>query len=304
MKLLYYFVIYPISLLPLWFLYLITDIAYLIFLIFPYRKAVVRGNIQRSFSSLPSKEHRKIERNFYKHFTDLLAESIKNLSISKKVLLKRMKVRNPELMESLFAQNKGVLLSSGHYNNWEWLITSQNILFKHQAMGIGMPLKNEFWNKKLTERRARTGMKIVNPNNLKENLSLSYKEPLAILILGDQAPGNSNKSYWMDFLNQNTAVQFGTEQLANEYDFAVVNFILHKVKRGYYEMELELITSNAKTLKWGEITEKQTRILEKAIKDKPEFWIWSHKRWKREIPRNLEELKIEQKAKFKSKYRS
>ncbi len=304
MKLIYYFIIYPISLLPLRVLYFITDIAYLVFLIFPYRKGVVRKNIQRSFPNKNSKEHRKIERKFYKHFTDLLAESIKNLSISEKALLKRMKVRNPELMDSLYAQKKGVLLSSGHYNNWEWLITSQNLLFKHQAMGIGMPLKNEFWDKKLTERRARTGMKIVNPSNLKENLSLSYVEPLAILILGDQAPGNSSKSYWMNFLNQNTAVQFGTEQLANEYDFAVVNFILHKVKRGYYEMELEQITSDAKTLNWGEITEKQTHILEKAIIDKPEFWIWSHKRWKREIPQNLEELKIEQKAKFESKFRS
>jgi KDO2-lipid IV(A) lauroyltransferase len=134
MKLLYYFVIFPISLLPLRVLYCITDIAYLVFLIFPYRKNVVRGNIQRSFPNKNSKEHRKIERKFYKHFTDLLAESIKNLSISEKALLKRMKVRNPELMDSLYAQKKGVLLSSGHYNNWEWLITSQNLLFKHPLL--------------------------------------------------------------------------------------------------------------------------------------------------------------------------
>jgi KDO2-lipid IV(A) lauroyltransferase len=302
-KFLYYFIVYPLSLLPLRLLYLVTDFFFLIFLIFPYRKRVVRTNIERSFPNKTLKERRRIERNFYHHFTDLIAESVKNLSISKKQLLKRITVKNPEIMDQLFHKNQGVLLSSGHYNNWEWLITSQNLLFKHQAMGIGMPLTSKFWDKKLNERRARTGMNIVSAKNLKENLLKKHEKPLAILILGDQSPGDSLKSYWMNFLNQTTAVQFGTEQLANEYNFAVVHFILHKIKRGYYSMELQLISDDTKSLNWGEITEKQTQLLEKAIIDKPEFWIWSHKRWKRTLPDDINALKTEQKAKFEARYR-
>jgi len=302
-KFLYYFIVYPLSLLPLRLLYLVTDFFYIIFLIFPYRKHVVRTNIERSFPNKTLNERKYIERKFYRHFTDLIAESVKNLSISKKQLLKRIAVKNPEIMNQLFHKNQGVLLSSGHYNNWEWLITSQNLLFQHQAMGIGMPLTSKFWDKKLNERRARTGMNIVSAKNLKENLLKKHEKPLAILILGDQSPGDSLKSYWMNFLNQTTAVQFGTEQLANEYNFAVVHFILHKIKRGYYSMELQLITDDAKSLSWGKITEKQTQLLEKAIIDKPEFWIWSHKRWKRTLPEDINALKTEQKAKFEARYR-
>ena len=304
-KILYYFIILPLSYLPLRILYLISDFFYVLLILFiPYRKKVVRKNLINSFPDKNIKEIKKIERKFYRHFTDILIEGVKNLTISKKELSKRLIVENPELMNQLYEKGKSVLLVSGHYNNWEWIITSQNNLFKHQALGIGMPLTSQFWDKKINERRARNGMKIVNAKNLKENIALEKKQPIAILILGDQSPGDSMKSYWMNFLHQDTAVLFGTEQLANEYDFSVVYFTMKKIKRGYYKMELQLVTEEPKTLEWGEITITHTHLLEKEIVNKPENWIWTHKRWKRDIPSNLEGLKIIQKEKFTQKYRS
>lgn len=304
-KILYYFIILPLSYLPLRILYLISDFFYVLLILFiPYRKKVVRKNLINSFPDKNIKEIKKIERKFYRHFTDILIEGVKNLTISKKELSKRLIVENPELMNQLYEKGKSVLLVSGHYNNWEWIITSQNNLFKHQALGIGMPLTSQFWDKKINERRARNGMKIVHAKNLKENIALEKKQPIAILILGDQSPGDSMKSYWMNFLHQDTAVLFGTEQLANEYDFSVVYFTMKKIKRGYYKMELQLVTEEPKTLEWGEITITHTHLLEKEIVNKPENWIWTHKRWKRDIPSNLEGLKIIQKEKFTQKYRS
>jgi KDO2-lipid IV(A) lauroyltransferase len=108
----------------------------------------------------------------------------------------------------------------------------------------------------------------------------------------------------MNFLNQETAVLFGAEQMAHEYNFAVVFFKMVKVKRGYYQMELNLISSEPKTMNWGEITEAHAHLLENAINDKPEFWIWSHKRWKRDIPSDLENLKTQQRLKFEHKYKT
>jgi len=303
-KITYYIFIIPLSYLPLWILYLLTDFLYIVLLlVIPYRRKVVRKNLINSFPEKPIDEIKKIEKQFYKHFTDLLAEGIKNLTISQKELSRRLVVDNQELMDSLYSQNKSVLLVSGHYNNWEWLITTQNTLFKHQAMGIGMPLSSKFWDKKINECRSRYGMKVVNAKNLKESIKNEVEKPLAILILSDQSPADSRKSYWMNFLNQQSAVIFGTEQMANEYDFSVVFFKMVKVKRGYYKMVLELITSTPKSIEWGKITEAHTHLLEKEIIENPQFWIWSHKRWKREIPTDLEELKIEQRAKFNQKYR-
>lgn len=302
-KLAYYLFVFPLSKLPLWVLYCISDFLYCIFRIFPYRKKVIEGNIRRSFPEKSDKEIRVLVNRFYRHFTDILAEGIKNLSISKEELQKRYRVKNPEVMDALYKEGRSVLLVSGHYNNWEWLITSQNFQFSHQAMGIGMPLTSKFWDKKVNERRERFGMIVVHSKNFKEKIKEQQGNPIAILTLSDQSPGDARKSYWMQFLNQQTAVLFGAEQLAHEYDFSVVFYHTRKLKRGYYEMELQLVTSDPKTQKWGEITEVHTHLLEKAILENPAYWLWSHKRWKREVPNDLETLKSEQRQKFEERYR-
>lgn len=301
----YYLFILPLSYLPLRVLYLLTDFFYLLLIsIVPYRKKVIQTNLRNSFPSKTDKEINQLTRSFYWHFTDILAEGIKNLSISEKELKRRFKVKNPELMNQLYTKNKSVLLVSGHYNNWEWLITSQNFLFQHQAMGIGMPLTSKFWDKKINTRRQRFGMQVVHAKNFKEGIEKNKNTPVAILVLSDQSPGDARKSYWMEFLNQQTAVIFGAEQMAHTYDFAVVFFHTRKVKRGHYEMELTLITDDPSTMSWGEITEQHTHLLEQAILEKPAYWVWSHKRWKRTIPTDLKILKNEQHAKFNERFKS
>jgi KDO2-lipid IV(A) lauroyltransferase len=302
--LLYYLIVYPLSLLPLRVIYLFTDVIYLIFTyVFPYREKVIRKNLYKSFPQASRNQRKKIRQAFYKHFTDLLAESIKNISISERQLKKRFKVSNYKIINELYKKKKSVLLVSGHYNNWEWMITAQNILFKHQAIGVGMPLSNTFWNKKLNQRRARFGMEIIDATQVKQTLSRNTEKPTATLLLSDQAPPSSEKAFWMSFLNQQTPILFGCEQLAHEFNQAVVFFVINKRKRGYYKIDLHLITDNPQEMNWGEITKKHAQLLERKINQKPEFWLWSHNRWKREIPKNLEQLKKIQEEKFYNKFK-
>jgi KDO2-lipid IV(A) lauroyltransferase len=301
---LYYLVVFPISLLPLPIIYFFTNGIYFVFAyLLPYREKVILKNLRNSFPDKNEKEIQQIKRKFYKHFYNILAEGIKNLSISKEELKRRVKIKNPEILEKLYQKNKNVLLVSGHFNNWEWLISSQNFLFSHQAVGIGMPLSSKFWDKKLNERRSRFGMHVIHSKIVHEYFSKKHEKPFATLILSDQSPGDSKKAYWMQFLNQETAVLFGCEKLAHTYDQAVVFFIVNKIKRGHYEIELQVITENPKNCSWGEITEKHATLLENKIQKNPEFWLWSHKRWKREVPKNLDELKKEQKLKFDEKFK-
>ena len=302
-RLLYFVFLFPASFLPLKVMYLFTDLFYLSLITFiPYRRKVVRDNLARSFPEKSWKERRAIERRFYRHLTDLLAEAAKSLSISKKELLKRFKIVNPELMHDLYDKNKSVLLVSGHYNNWEWLILAQDLLFSHKAVGVGTPLSSTFWDLKLTERRSRFGMHVIHANHVKVFYEKMKDQALATLLLADQSPTNARKSYWMNFLNQPTAVLFGPEALAHQLDHAVVFFHICKVKRGYYEMKLELITESPKLMQWGEITEHHTQLLEKVIQSEPSYWVWSHKRWKKEVPKDLEELRRVQKDIFEKKH--
>lgn len=300
----YFAIVFPLSLLPLWVLYRFADLFYLILIVFsPYRKSVISDNIRRSFPELTLEEQKAIRRKFYRHFSDLLIEGIKNLSIRKDELQKRFKVKNPEVMTELHRQNKSVLLVSGHYGNWEWLITSQAFLFPQRAVGIGMPLTSKFWDKKVNERRERFGMTVVHSKNFKTELTNSNSSPIAVLTLSDQSPPDSRKSYWTKFLNQDTAVLFGTEQMAHEFDLSVVYFSVNKIKRGHYEMTLELLVDDSVSFNWGEITELHTKKLEHTIRQRPELWLWSHKRWKREMPNDLDALREIQKTKFNDRFK-
>ena len=305
MNRLVYYIVYAISLLPLWVLYIFSDLFYLLLIsIIPYRKAVIIKNLKSSFPNSNKKELNKLKKEVYRHFSDLLIEGIKNISISKEELKKRFVVLNPELMDSLYKQNKSVLLVSGHYNNREWMISSQAFLFSHHSMGIGMPLSNGFWDKKINNKRARFGMDIAHAKNYKEKIKTYKDKPLAILTLSDQSPGNSLKSFWTTFLNQPTAVLFGIEMMAHEYQYEIVFYKTRKIKRGHYQIELVHMNQSSKNLKWGEITKWHTKQLENLILENPAYWLWTHKRWKREVPENLEKLKNEQQELFEKKFPS
>ena len=258
--------------------------------------------MKRSFPEKSDRELFRLQHKFYLHFADILVEGIKNLTISKSALLRRFQVSNPEVMQELYAKNKSVLLVSGHYNNWEFMITAQDLLFPHKAIGIGQPLTAKFWDKKINARRSRFGMHVVHSKNFKEELA-KYSEPVAILMLSDQSPPDSRKSFWMEFLNQPTPVLFGVEQLAHTLDTAVVYFETEKVRRGKYMVHLKVITETPRELEYGEITTAHTKELEKTIRKNPAYWLWSHKRWKREIPQDLEQLQIEQKDAFNKRFK-
>jgi len=275
----------------------------MIYYVFPYRKKVVIKNIENSFPKLSPKEQTRIAKRFYHYFTELLAEAIKNLSISEKQLKKRMTVRNIALMDKLYAEGKDVLLLSSHFNNWEMLITAQALLFKHKAIGIGTPLSDKFWDKKINERRERFGMTVVNANNYKKVLSTYQNEPTATLILGDQSAGKEENCNWTDFLNQETAFFFGAEILANQTDSAVVYASIQRVKRGHYELVLTELSSDPKKEDYSAIINKYIQTLEQDILKNPHAWLWSHKRWKKDIPKDIELLKKRHQERFNEKFR-
>jgi KDO2-lipid IV(A) lauroyltransferase len=301
----YYLLVFPLSLLPLRLLYLFTDFFYLILiLIVPYRRTVIRKNLSLAFPKMSEKEKRKLERKFYRHFTDLLAEAVKNLTISKMELKKRINVVNRDYIDQLYIQGKSVLFVGAHYNNWEWIISAQNFLFAHQAVGIGAPMTSKFWDKKVNQRRARFRMKITHAKNFKEVINETLPEPISLLVLADQSPADGRKSYWTKFFNQTTAFFFGAELIAHEYGFPVVYLKMNKVKRGFYELSFETISETPKNTKYGEITDKHVEILHKVVSENPTYWIWTHKRWKRDIPDDLDELKKIQREKFNSRFKS
>lgn len=287
-KIFFYCFLIPISRLPFWFLYGVSDVLYLIiYRLLGYRTKVVRNNLKNAFPKKSEKEIKKIEAAFYLHLCDLVVESIKAFTISRKAVKLRMKDRNAAVANQFQKQNKPIIIVCGHYGNWELLAITLGMTLAYPSIGLYTPIKNLFINKKLNESRAKYGLKMVASNDMKQIINKMRAEAHALVFAADQAPRKSQKSYWMTFLNQETGVQVGTEKLAKKFNAAVVFANAYKVKRGHYEVEYELICENASETADGFITKSHTQMLEKVIVEEPAYWLWSHKRWKHQRPEGV-----------------
>jgi len=281
-RILYYLIIKPLSLLPLRLLYLISNLLFLVcYYLLSYRKSIVVSNLKASFPEKNKTEIKQITRKFYHFFCDFIVESLKCFSISEKQALDRCKITNPEILDNLYRNNKSIVLASGHYNNWEMAAACLNLSLKHQAAALYKPLSNKFFNKKFIESRSKFGIELIPKKEGKDYLKNNTDRNLIIGFGCDQCPKKSkNNLFWTRFLNQDTAIMFGTEKYAIEFNYAVIFMNMTRVKRGYYEIDLQIIEENPCSTSYGEISKKHTQLLEEQIRRDPAYWLWTHKRWK------------------------
>lgn len=272
-----------LSFLPLRVLYLLADLTYVVlYKIVGYRKMVVRENLKKSFPFKNDDEIHKIEKQYYRHLADLLAEGIYNLRASEKKIVKHYRIVNRELADKYYEEGKSIILMSAHYNNWEYMITSLEMQLRHHAIGVGKELKNKSFGLRLDQKRTRFGTEIVTSENVREVMQYynRYKVPVAYMMLCDQSPNNPKRCYWTKFLGQETAFIYGPEKFARKYNFPVLYYTVKKVKRGYYEVILSELCPEPMNVDQYSIMESYIYRLEKDIKLAPQYWLWSHKRWK------------------------
>lgn len=287
--LVYYCIVIPISLLPFSVLYRVSDLLYLItYHLVGYRKKVVHQNLKNAFPSLTNEERNKIAKKFYRHFSDFLVESAKSITISNKAIQERCALINPELIHEYYAKGKNVIVLCGHYNNWEYYAVGIAQQMKHQTIAAYQPLKNKFFDRVIMKSRQRFGMKMVSMRGIPRYFSNELsKKPTMSVMVNDQSPANPKTAYWNTFLNQDTGWMKGAEKLAIKYDQAVIFGCIRKKKRGFYEVSFYPIAEDVKQHPSGYILDQHAKHLEDVIKEAPEFWLWSHKRWKHKRPDGL-----------------
>lgn len=282
MKIIYYLLLKPLVALPWPILYLLSDLLYLIgYKVFRYRIHIVDENLKNSFPEKSRQERINIRRKFYRHFFDLTLESLKMITQNASQMRERFNIINPELVNAFTEKNRDVIVVGGHYNNWEFLAYSMDMWLKGQAVGVYHQFKNNFFEKKMRQARAQLGMHLVSRSEAREGALEMLDMRIVLLFFADQSPTIAKKVYWTNFLNQETAVAFGTEKYALQKDAAVVYFHNKKVGRGKYEVTFQLLSEFPNKEAHGAITEKHVRALEEDILEAPEYWLWTHRRWKR-----------------------
>jgi KDO2-lipid IV(A) lauroyltransferase len=271
-----------IQLFPLRVHYFFSNLMYfLIYYIFRYRRKVVLKNLTNSFPEKTKAEIKQIERKFYSFFCDCLVETFYYDRVSEEEIKKRHSVLNFELVEKYLAENRPVILVFAHYNNWEWNC-SLKLHSKYSGNVVYKKLTNSSFDRFYFNLRGQFGIRPIEKSDTYRQLiaDLHDKKSAATAFLMDQSPRKNEIKYWTTFLNQDTPVVTGTEKISRKLDAAVIFCNTRKLTRGYNRLEFKLIAEHAKNTAPFEITEKATRMIEEMIVECPEYWLWSHKRWK------------------------
>ncbi len=284
-RILYYLAysfLWVITWFPLRMLYIVSDLFFvLVYYIAGYRKNVVRTNLRNSFPEKDKKELRRIERKFYLHLCDSFIEWMYPLHRSAGYMSKYYTFKNPEVLNELYAEGKGVIGILGHYGNWEYLSLLPQYV-NHKVWAIHLPQENQYFNDLINRLRSKYGVNMMTTAESFRKLLLETKagETTMTYFLADQSPHRSKIKYWTQFLNQETPVFLGAEQIAKKLDMAVVFFDVRKLKRGHYEVAFDVLAKNPRDYPEHAITEMHVRALEKRIQAEPSWWLWTHKRWK------------------------
>ena len=270
------------TLLPLKVLYIFSDLlSFLAFRVFTYRKKATLTNLQNSFPDKTPDEIKGIAKRFYSHFCDQLMESFKLLHMNEKQILKRYKYKNLEVLDELYRSNKSVIALTGHYGNWEWLVSLPQVT-RYKVLIVYKPPSNKNFYDIFTRLEKKFGILPVTINQLfRTILDCKTKNELTTtIILGDQRPLPHNVKYWTNFLNQETPVETGFERISKKTNQAVIFINIQRKKRGYYDIIFHKLSESPQKTNDFEITETYFRTLEKSIVEQPELWLWTHRRWK------------------------
>lgn len=275
-----YGLLYLLSLLPMWVLYIIADtLAAIVYHVFGYRKQVVLDNLAIAFPEMTLKERKKIAKQFYRNFVDNFIETLKTLSVGETWLKKHFKI-DGEPFVAQYESGRKCQVHLGHNFNWELANIAMPYYTDYELLSVYMPIKNKVMDRFFLNLRSRTGATMLPATNMRNSIVPYRNKQYLLALVADQAPGSVTNAYWLNFFGRPTPFVRGPESGARAGNIPVYFSQIYKTKRGHYRAYFELGSDNPQDLPEGELTRRYIRFLENAIRKHPEMWLWSHRRWK------------------------
>ncbi len=285
-----YVLLYLLSLLPLRLLYLLSDLIFLImYHVARYRRAVVASNLLIAFPNKTIAERNKIEKRFYALFADSFIETIKLISITKAELERRI-TGNFQLINDLYPSYPKVQIHSGHFFNWEFMNLACGSRLEHPFLGIYMPLSNNIMDRIMKKMRSRFGTILIAAPEFRTSFHQYSQKEYAIGLIADQSTANYNSARWHRFFGKPAPFVTGPEKGALRNNTAVVMVKFYRKKRGYYHADFSLLTAQPRETSDGFITKALITFIEQAVKEHPENYLWTHRRWKHEFNAEVHQL--------------
>ena len=263
-------------------LYALSDFLYiLMYYVFRYRKQTVIDNLRLVFPEKSDHEIKIITKKFFHHFCDMILESIKSMNISLESMKARYTFKNLDIIKEFEKQNKSIVLMCAHYGSWEWIFILQTYT-THRGYGIYKRLQNKYFDRLIKSIRARYNSYLITTKETFSVLEDAKKNGILSMngFASDQSPKKHKAHHWNEFMGIKVPVHTGAEMLAKKLDMPVVFFAVERKKRGYYEATFQTLAEKPTDFKDYEITDKFLKLVEAQIHEAPEYYLWTHKRWK------------------------
>jgi KDO2-lipid IV(A) lauroyltransferase len=267
---------------PFWALYLLSDgLAFVLYHVVRYRKKVVFENLRKSFPEMSGAEIAQIARSAYRNLTDVTLETLKSFSLPTAEIERRAMCLNPDLVNQYLDRGQSVILMGSHLGNWEYSGITMPTQFHGTTVTAYKPLSNKKMDLYINEARARTGMKLVPMDDLYREMRKQAGQTSVFVLLSDQSPSSRKSAHWMPFLGRETACLPGGDVLGRKMGLPVLYYrTIRANRRGFYEIEFSELCADPSQAEEMDITRIYCKHLEADIREYPEQWLWSHKRWK------------------------
>ncbi len=286
MQLLVFVLVYPllwlIARLPFPLLYGLSDFLYfLLFHLIGYRRKVVRNNLNLVFPDKSETEKKRIEKKFYSHMCDMFLEMIKTMAIGDEGIVKRFTFTNLEIIHNLESQGKSTMVMLPHYASWEWVLSLNNQV-KSLGFGVYQPIGNKYFDKLVRDIRAEFGLTLITTKETRKIIAKNAKEGIvgSYGIICDQSPMLIRTRHWGKFMGIEVPLHIGAEEMCKQHDITPVYLKVTKLKRGFYQGTFTVLTEDPRSIPDYEITDAFFREVEKSINEAPEYYFWTHRRWK------------------------
>lgn len=276
------------SSLPFWMFYLIIDlVVFVLSKILRYRKNIITENLKKSFPEKNETEITTLRNEFYVNFCDTFLETLKILTISKAELNKRVTFKNIELVNQYLQNGKGAIAMMGHNANWELAAVALKLHVNNEVDCIYKPVTSNFFDKYMYAVRSHFGNNLLTMQEAPKQIISKKTEARLIITVADQTPMKHQITYWGEFLNQKTSFFTGSARMAYLTNYAVLFMKVIRKKRGFYEVEFELIKEQVDNKNDLSVIDIFRKKLDQQIHEYPSEWLWSHRRWKHQ-PENDE----------------
>jgi KDO2-lipid IV(A) lauroyltransferase len=279
----FFLLVIIIGIIPFALLYWVSNfLCFMLYRVIGYRRMVIAENLSKVYPQWKKSEVERMTKLAYKNLADVFLEGVKAFTMTHNQVKRRHKLVNPEVLHQFYSSGRSVIGVTAHYGNWEWGSLSASLQTNFNVVALYKRIDNPYIDRFVRRNRSKFGTTLASINETSQTFEKYSQTPTAFLMAADQRTLRSklDEAYWVNFLGIETAFLHGPEKYARMYNLPVVYIDVQRKKRGFYEIELSVLTNNPVELSDGEITRRYAHKLEQVIQNQPENWLWSHRRWK------------------------